>query len=131
LKEIDPIDALIERYKSAGLLGNLYFVSFATPLVERAKMLEAHSEHLAFQKELELAGMLFGAGPLLNDEATAPSGGSMTIYRVASLAEARSIAERDPMNQQGRRSFRIRPWIMNEGSLKLDLKFTNRSIDVR
>jgi uncharacterized protein YciI len=131
LAENATIAALVDRYRAAGLLGNLYYVSFTTPLVERAKMLEVHDEHLAFQSELEAAGILFGAGPLINDEETAPSGESMTIYRAASLADARAIAERDPMAVHRRRSFRIRPWIMNEGSLKLDLKFSTKSINVR
>jgi uncharacterized protein len=38
-----------------------------------------------------------------------------------SMEEARGHAECDPMHQAGARTFRIRPWLLNEGTLGLQV----------
>ena len=40
----------------------------------------------------------------------------MVIVRADTPAEAAAIAERDPMHKAGARRFRVRPWLINEGS---------------
>ncbi|HTH95796.1 MAG TPA: YciI family protein [Stellaceae bacterium] len=119
--------ALVARYRERGLLGNLYFISVTKPLVERSVLMEMHDAHLEYQHHLEESGILFAAGPLLN-EAGGPSGESMNIYRVSSLAAAQEIVDNDPMHRTKRRSAELRPWVMNEGSFKLELSMSAKKI---
>ena len=72
--------------------------------------------HLRHQVALEKAGVLFAAGPLA-DEDGKPTGTSMTIVRAADAAEARRIAETDPMHVAGVRNFTVSRWSVNEGRI--------------
>jgi len=88
-----------------------------------------HPAHLARQYELEERGILFAAGPFV-DEAGKPQGPGMIIVRAANEAEARAIAEADPYHRQGFRKFRIQKWMLNEGSFGLRLKFSDGSYEI-
>ena len=48
-------------------------------------------------------------------------GVGLIIYRTASLDEARAIAEANPMHASGARTFRLRRWLVNEGSLNISV----------
>ena len=39
--------------------------------------------------------------------------------RAKDLADARRIAEADPMHASGARSFKVRPWLINEGTITI------------
>ena len=54
-------------------------------------------------------------------------GEGMVITRAGSLAEARKIAEEDPMHQCGARSFTVRPWLLNEGTFTLKERYSDGS----
>lgn len=43
----------------------------------------------------------------------------MLIYRAASVAEANAIAQADPMHKSGAHTFKIRPWLLNDGSITI------------
>ena len=77
--------------------------------------------HLAYQREMELAGRLVLAGPMSDDTGEQMQGVGLIIYRAASLDEARAIAEADPMHASGARTFRLRRWLVNEGSLNVSV----------
>jgi uncharacterized protein len=47
----------------------------------------------------------------------------MVVIRANSLAEAQAIAAEDPMHKSGARTYRVRPWLVNEGTLTLRLDF--------
>ena len=49
----------------------------------------------------------------------------MVIIRAASLAEAREIAASDPMHSSGARSFTVRPWLMNEGTVTIKISYSD------
>ncbi len=87
----------------------------------------ASDAHLAHQVALERAGLLFAAGPLLTDDGLGCRGEGMIIVRANSLEEARAIAERDPMHVTGARTYRIRPWLLNEGSLTIRVNLSNQT----
>jgi uncharacterized protein YciI len=72
--------------------------------------------HLRHQASLEKAGVLFAAGPLADEEGK-PTGTSMTVVRAGDVAEARRIAEADPMHAAGVRSFTLSRWSINEGRI--------------
>jgi hypothetical protein len=54
----------------------------------------------------------------------------MVIIRAADLNDARTIADTDPMHQSGARQYRIRPWLLNEGSLTLKVTYSNGKREV-
>ena len=55
----------------------------------------------------------------------------MIIVRAANVAEATAIAQADPMHQSGVRSFRVRPWLLNEGSYTVTVRYSehHRTVD--
>jgi uncharacterized protein len=80
--------------------------------------------HLRHQAALEKAGVLFAAGPFA-DEDGKPTGTSMTIVRAADAAEARRIAETDPMHASGVRSFTLSRWSLNEGRVTVTVDISD------
>ncbi|MEM9351162.1 MAG: YciI family protein, partial [Pseudomonadota bacterium] len=45
----------------------------------------------------------------------------LIIYRADSLEAARALADGDPMHKTGARSYILRRWMINEGSLTLSV----------
>lgn len=68
---------------------------------------------------------MFAAGPNWTDDEQAWEGDGMVAIRAQSLAEAKEIASRDPMHISGARTFQVRPWFVNEGTLALQLGFAS------
>jgi uncharacterized protein len=77
------------------------------------------AEHRAYLRSLEDQNVLFGAGPLWTEDGQYFEGDGMLIYRAASVEEATAIAQGDPMHSSGARTFRIRPWLLNDGSITI------------
>ena len=63
---------------------------------------------------------------MADDTETDWQGEGMVIVRAASLAEARAIAEADPMHSSGARKFRVRPWLLNEGSYTVTVRYSEQ-----
>jgi uncharacterized protein YciI len=89
-------------------------------------MKETLPRHLEYQKEMESRGALVFAGPVSDETGEEMNGAGMIIYRAASFDEARSFAEADPMHAEGRRSFSLRRWLINEGSLTVTLSLSGQ-----
>jgi uncharacterized protein YciI len=83
----------------------------------QAKTLPTHLRH---QMDLEKSGVLFAAGPMRPVGGTGRIG--LIIIRAADEAEAKRIADSDPMHQNGARTYKLYRWTLNEGSM--DLRFT-------
>jgi uncharacterized protein YciI len=81
--------------------------------------------HLAYQKQLEATGIMFAAGPFADDSEENWSGAGMVIIRAETLEAAHDIAAADPMHKSGARTFRIRSWLLNEGSLNLRITYSD------
>jgi uncharacterized protein len=77
------------------------------------------AEHRAYLRTLEERDVLFGAGPLWTDDGEYFEGDGMLIYRASSVEEATAIAQGDPMHSSGARTFKIRPWLLNDGSITI------------
>jgi hypothetical protein len=77
------------------------------------------AEHRAYLRSLEERNVLFGAGPLWTEDGQYFEGDGMLIYRAASVEEATAIAQDDPMHSSGARIFKIRPWLLNDGSITI------------
>lgn len=112
---------------SKGMLQKQLYVVFTRPTKGMEPVLQNLDEHLRFQVELERRGIMFGAGPFWDDDEKTWGGEGMVIIRAESLAAARAIAEQDPMHKSGARSFTVRPWLLNEGTMTLRLSFSGRN----
>jgi hypothetical protein len=85
--------------------------------------LKAHLEH---QIALEKAGIMYGAGPATKPGETAASFG-LIIIRAKDEAEARRIADSDPMHASGVRSYELFAWSLNEGRITMTLNFSDQT----
>lgn len=121
---LGTLESLLED--TSGMLQKRLYVVFTVPSPGmQEKIAEMTEKHLQYQVELEQKGIMFAAGPFLNrDEKTMPEEG-MIIYRAKSLAEARQIAEADPMHSAGARAYTIRPWVLNEGKINISIELSN------
>lgn len=68
------------------------------------EVVELHAAHLA---ELDNSGKLVLAGPIPERP------GGLIVLRVASLAEAKAIAEEDPMVQGAYQTYELGTWFMS------------------
>ncbi|MEM8935238.1 MAG: YciI family protein [Pseudomonadota bacterium] len=88
--------------------------------------------HLEYQIELEKKGVLFGAGPIYNQDApSGPPRAGLIIVRASSMEEAKAIADADPMHSSGARTYTLRRWILNEGALNMTVTFSDKGADVK
>lgn len=93
------------------------------PREEVKRHLEAHLEH---QIRLEKQGILYGAGPATAPGAQQPAFG-LIIIRAGDEAEARRIADSDPMHAAGVRQYELYAWSLNEGRINVTLDFSDQS----
>lgn len=111
---------------SKGMLQKQLYVVFTRPANGLGPVMENLEEHLAYQVKLESDGIMVGAGPFWLDDEETWGGEGMVIIRADSLAEARKIAEADPMHASGARSFQVRPWLLNEGTITVKISFSRQ-----
>ena len=123
-----PADAV--REASRQMLQKQLYAIFTTPTNGLDPVFANLDEHLKFQVELERRGILFAAGPLWTDDEQHWQGEGMVIVRAASADAARAIAEQDPMHKAGARQFRVRPWMINEGSMTLRIDFSSQTFAI-
>ena len=113
--------------RERGSLALEFYVIESTP-EHPEQLADTLPAHLAYQAEQEQKGTLAFAGPLSDESGEEMNGSGLIIYRAPSLQAARAIAEADPMHSTGTRRFTLRRWLVNEGSLQLDLKLSAQSI---
>jgi len=121
---------MVAMCEEKGLLAKSLYVVFTTPTDGLGPVMENLEDHLAYQEKIQNEGIMFGAGPFPNDEATNWEGEGMVIIRADSLEAAKEIAANDPMHKSGARSYRVRPWLMNEGRLTIELTYSDKSMKV-
>jgi len=114
---------ILEESKRRGYLAKQLYVVFTSPLNGIDPVMENLADHLKFQEKLEREGIMFAAGPHWTDDEQRWDGEGMVVIRAASLSEAQAIAAEDPMHKCGARSYRVRPWLVNEGKLTVKLDF--------
>ena len=123
-----------EYKETARLRGSLAFELYiveSTPAIEPDDMLEILPDHLDYQKQMEEAGKLFLAGPLSDDTGEEMTGGGMIVYRADSIGAAMEIASNDPMHKRGGRTFTLRRWLVNEGSLSLSVGLSEQKVRLK
>src|ERR1700733_1504041 len=82
----------------------LIFLSAIPGTSLSAEAVGRHAEHLA---QLDKAGKLILAGPIPERR------GGLVVLRVASLAEARAIAEEDPLVRGAYQTYELGTWLMS------------------
>jgi uncharacterized protein YciI len=110
---------------SAGMLQKQLYAVFTKPANGLGPVMENLGPHLAFQIDLERRGIMFGAGPFWTDDGQRWEGEGMVIIRAASLDEAKAIAASDPMHSSGARTFTVRPWLLNEGTVTVKITYSD------
>jgi len=86
-------------------------------------------EHLHYVIELEKADVLFASGPFSAGE-DGRLGDGLTILRAENVEAARAIAEQDPFVRHGVRTFTIREWTVNEGSVSMKVHLSDQSVSL-
>lgn len=124
------VPAAAVREASGGMLQKQLYVIFTTPTDGLGAVFANLDAHLAFQMQLEKDGIMFAAGPLWTDDEQEWKGEGMVMVRAASRADAIAVAERDPMHKAGARSFTVRPWMINEGSMTVRLDYSTQTFAI-
>ena len=107
--------------KSRGALALELYVAQSTPAATPEAVKASLPDHLAYQAELERAGKLAFAGPMSDETGDHMQGVGLIIYRAENLEAAQALAEADPMHKSGARTFVLRRWLINEGSINLSV----------
>ncbi len=113
--------------KERGALALELYVAQSVPAKTPEDLQANLPDHLAYQSKLEAEGALALAGPMSNEAGTQIEGMGMIVYRASSLEQARALAEADPMHKSGARSFTLRKWMINEGSLTLSVGLSGQT----
>jgi uncharacterized protein YciI len=79
---------------------------------------------------MEATGALVMAGPVSDATGDMMEAEGMIIYRAADLDAACSIADGDPMHATGARTYDIRKWLVNEGSLTITVSLSSQSVSL-
>jgi len=108
----------------AKMLHKRLYIIFSEPTDKAGDRRSIFHEHIAYQLEIERQGILFAAGPFVDEEGRS-QGPGMIVVRAKTVVEAQRIAEADPFHRQGYRTFRIQAWEVNEGGFTLRLKFSD------
>jgi uncharacterized protein YciI len=124
-------DEYKQTAKTRGSLAFELYVVESTPAIAPDKMVQKLPDHLAYQKTMEEAGKLFMAGPLSDSTGEEMMGVGMIIYRASSMEEANGLAANDPMHLSGSRTFTLRKWLVNEGSLNLSVGLSTKAVTLK
>jgi uncharacterized protein YciI len=110
------------------MLGKQLYVIHTVPVAPREQIVELLPQHLEHQVRLEKAGIMFGAGPVANEDGS-PAGG-LIVIRAESFAAARAIADSDPFHKAGLRRYTIWRWTVNEGSYSVTVNYSDQTVTI-
>lgn len=119
-----------QQAKSRGALALELYVAQSTPAMAPEDVKAALPDHLAYQAQLEAQGALAFAGPMSDETGDLMQGMGLIIYRADSLGAARALAAADPMHSSGARTFTMRRWMINEGSVTISVGLSTNSVDL-
>lgn len=125
------IEEALDASRALGVAALQLYAIVSEPVAGLSAIRTHLDAHLAHQMALEADGIMFGAGPLGTVDGRHYDGAGLIIVRATSLAEARAIAERDPMHMAGARRFHIRPWILNEGTVTITTRLSDGTARIR
>ena len=105
---------------------NLWLVHMSKP-TSFDEMQPLVAEHIDYALRLERDHVLFGAGPLSDDDGNL-DGRGLFIIRAESRADAENIAKNDPIVKSGVRKFSIERWTLNVGSVQHSIRYSSQSV---
>lgn len=116
-----------EKTITEGMMGLLVYVL----LVEKTELWDKDpsgriariKDHIQHYIDLEVENKVLLAGPFVDDPER-PDG--MIVLKVNSEAEARAIADKDVFHMLGYRTYKVRPWLINEGAFNIQVRFSNK-----
>lgn len=120
-------DYKLEAKERGSLAFELYVVR-TVPAGDPAAVKAHLPEHLAYQSQMEAEGKLVLAGPMSDESGELMEGVGLVIYRARSFEEARALADNDPMHKAGARSYSLRKWLVNEGSITLTVGLSRQQV---
>jgi uncharacterized protein YciI len=123
-----PVAAVMAA--SSAMLQKQLYAIFTRPVNGLGQILAGMEEHLEFQVSLEREGVLFAAGPMWTDDEASWEGDGLVVVRATSREAAIAIAERDPMHRSGARSFSVRPWLVNEGTVTVRFDYSSQTFSI-
>ena len=94
--------------------------------LSKEEMRLVHHDYLL---DLERRGILFAAGPFVDDKGHR-QGAGMLIIRAKDRGEAEAIAFAEPYTKAGQRLMTLTPWQRNEGTVNLRLCFADGVLEV-
>ena len=115
---------MVDFSRTHELLAKRLFVVSSKPTNGLGPILEVVDEHVRYQTQLELDGVMFAAGPLASADLQQWEGEGLFMYRAESMEQATVIAEADPMHSSGARHFSIREWLLNEGTYTVQVFYS-------
>lgn len=123
--------AMIRAHPEMATMAKLeLFVVVSTSAQGLGPILANMQAHVQHQIDLERRGIMFAAGPLFGEDDSEWAGDGMCIIRAASFEHAVEIAKADPMHQSGARTFRVRPWMVNEGSVSISITLSSGAMSI-
>ena len=72
-------------------------------------------EHHRYMAAVDRAGKILASGPF-QDTGGGPAG--MIIFATPTIAEAQKLMDGEPLTARGLRTYDLRPWRVNEGTLR-------------
>jgi hypothetical protein len=99
---------IVEECRRRGYLARQLYMVSTRPVNGIGPVMANLDIHLSFQEELERDGIMFAAGPNWTDDEQAWEGDGTVVIRAASLIN-------------GARTFTVRPWLVNEGTITVQL----------
>lgn len=120
----------IDKVAEKGVLAKQLYVVLTKPRGGLDAVRDNLAAHLTYQLELERKNIMFAAGPFADDNEQEWQGEGMVIIRADSVEHAHEIAAADPMHVSGARDFRVRPWLLNEGSLTIKVTYSNGAREI-
>ncbi|MTD57288.1 YciI family protein [Amycolatopsis pithecellobii] len=123
-------EQLIKDGRDRGFLTKRLYAVNTVPTNGLGPVLAVLDEHAAYQVKLEQEGVMWAAGPFANDAEDEWEGEGFFVYRAESKAEAIRYAEADPMHSSGARTFRVRTWLLNEGSFRVQVNYSTGRAEI-
>lgn len=117
-----------QQARDRGSLAYELFVVESTPVKSPDELKKVLPDHLAYQAQQEQSGALAFAGPLSDVTGEMMEGCGLIVYRAESFEAAKLLADADPMHATGTRTYTLRRWMINEGSLRVEVKLSSQEV---
>ena len=116
--------------RERGSLAFEVFVVLSRPVVPPEAFSKHLPDHLAYIGAQERAGHLMMAGPLSDEAGEGMSGIGLQVWRATDWDAAKALADGDPMHITGCKEYEMRRWLINEGSIGLQVGLSSGAVSL-